>query len=669
MVRWAVYLAETPVVLQRLIAATQRVRWPHRADAAARVAALRAALCRPAAVRACYFALAPEAQAAVQVLRRRRGVLSPAAAEQLLGPIRPLRQLRRDRRPRSIGETLLLLGWLLPRPARPRHPAGWVLAPELRRWLPEPLPEVAAPCALPSAHVPAALAAASTLLAVAATQPLPVRASGLLASAALRRLRAVASTFTDDLWQWLAPLLVDVGALRLAGQTLRPGPALAQFAGAAATTQLALLRAAWEHQPRPDRWLVRLRLSMRGLDWPALRRRLLHWGEAMAAQQLAADAAFVALTKAVGPLVDGTTHSLWPVRRAPWLRRGQQQAWRAAVAGPLAWLGVVAPFALPQPQPWQYDELTRQVIIPTATLAADLPALQPWAALVRVDQTMARWQITPATIRRGLAAGHDPGALRDLWRQRLGSDPPAWMLPAASPPVQIVTRALALCATPATLAAAVRSPAVRRALAMQVAPGVALVAPGRERALARALARVGVAVVAEATRDQVASQPAGERWPAIESRDGVAERDEAVLLSQFAEVGDNELPATASVAVGERVDPVQPCQPLAVTLQMLRAAIRRRQAVQLRYQPPQQPAHERLVQPIRLEQHGDRWLLYAYCAMRRTERCFRVDRIIDLRSTLLPPANHRRQQGAARPKGRLALPAAPPNRIARVWLE
>lgn len=114
---------------------------------------------------------------------------------------------------------------------------------------------------------------------------------------------------------------------------------------------------------------------------------------------------------------------------------------------------------------------------------------------------------------------------------------------------------------------------------------------------------------------------------------------------------------------------MQPCQPLAVTLQMLRAAIRRRQAVQLRYQPPQQPAHERLVQPIRLEQHGDRWLLYAYCAMRRTERCFRVDRIIDLRSTLLPPANHRRQQGAARPKGRLALPAAPPNRIARVWLE
>lgn len=669
MVRWAVYLAETPVVLQRLIAATQRVRWPHRADAATRVAALRAALCHPAAVRACYFALAPEAQAAVQVLRRRRGVLSPAVAEQLLGPIRSLRQLRHDRRPRSIGETLVLLGWLLPRPARPRHPAGWVLAPELRRWLPMPLPEVAPPSASPSAQLPAALAASYALLSVAAAQPLPVRASGLVASVALHQLRAVAPSFPDDLWQWLAPLLVDVGALRLSGQTLRPGPALARFAGLAASEQLALLRAVWERQPRPDRWLARLRLSMRGLDWPALRRRLLRWGEAMAAQHFDADTAFVALTKALGPLVDGTTHSLWPVRRAPWSRRGQQRAWRAAVAGPLAWLGVVTPRALPQPQPWHYDAITRQVVTPTVALAADLLALQPWAALVSVDQTMARWQITPATIRQGLAAGHDPGALRDLWQRQLGGDPPDWLLPAPAPTVRIVTRALALCDTPAAFAAATRRPAVRRALAMQVAPGVAVVATGRERALARALARVGVAVMAEAVRDQVASQPVGEHWPAIEGRNGAAESDEAVPLLYEAEVSDNGLPVTASVAVGEQADPVQPCQPLAATLQTLRAAIRRRQAVQLRYQPPQQPAHERLVQPIRIEQHGDRWLLYAYCAMRRAERCFRVDRIIDLRSPLLPPANHRRQRGAARPKGRLALPAAPPNRIARVWLE
>ncbi len=661
MLRWAKYLAEAPVVLQRLIAATHRVSVPHRADDAARLAALRQALCRPAAVRAGYFALAPEAQQALQALRQRRGVLPTAAAEQLLGPIRSLRQLRADRRPQSVGETLVLLGWLLPRPARPRHPAGWVLAPELRRWLPLPLPEAvpsARPSALPSAQVPVALAATYALLAAAAEQPLPLRANGLLASAALRRLRVLGPVFVDDGWQWLAPLLVDLQVLRLSGQTLRPGPALARFAGAAATEQLGLLRTAWEGQPRADRWLARLRLSTRGLDWPAFRRRLLRWGEAMAAQRFPdADAAFVALTAALGPLVDATTHCLLPVRRAPWSRRGQQQAWRAAVAGPLAWLGVVTPFWLDPALPWRFDAASGQIVTPIAALADDLVVLQPWAKLVAVDHIALRWQIQPATIRQALAAGHDVRALHDLWRRRLGSEPPVWVTPAHIARVRLVSSTLALCDAPETLVTAARRPAVRRALAMQVAPGVAMVAPGGERALARALARVGVAVVAaDAAPDRADAYPPRLIQACEPARSDAFDATEAAdVWQQSGQVGMDA--------------PSQPRQPLAAMLHMLRAAIRRRQAVCFVYQPPQQPAHERLVQPIRIEQHGDRWLLYAYCAMRRAERCFRIDRITDLISPSQRMVSAHRRGRTAAPKGRLALPSAPPHRLARVWLE
>jgi hypothetical protein len=167
MLRWAQYLKDAPVVLQRLIAATHHVNISHHADEVSRLAALRRAICRPAAVRSQYFLLPAEAQQALQILRSRRGTLSPAAAEQILGPIRPIHALRFDRRPQTIGEMLVLLGWLLPRPQRPHHPAGWVLAPELRRWLPKPLPTPGASASLPPVSplaIAPALVATCTIL-------------------------------------------------------------------------------------------------------------------------------------------------------------------------------------------------------------------------------------------------------------------------------------------------------------------------------------------------------------------------------------------------------------------------------------------------------------------------------------------------------------------------
>src|SRR5690606_20061071 len=179
-------LAELPPTLQRLIARHQRISLPRRHSPAERLGRLRAALCRAATVRAVYATLDPEARAALELLRHARGGLRPAEAAHQLGPIRPLAQIAADRRPRSVAERLLLLGWLIPRPARPRNPARLMLPPELRRWLPRPLLLASLGSASTGAapHPPAD-GAALALLVAAAAQPLPTRADGRLSRAAL----------------------------------------------------------------------------------------------------------------------------------------------------------------------------------------------------------------------------------------------------------------------------------------------------------------------------------------------------------------------------------------------------------------------------------------------------------------------------------------------------
>jgi hypothetical protein len=64
---WARMLAESPALLQRLIARTQRVSLPHGCDATTRSAHLRRALCHQATVRAVYALLEDDVRAALQV--------------------------------------------------------------------------------------------------------------------------------------------------------------------------------------------------------------------------------------------------------------------------------------------------------------------------------------------------------------------------------------------------------------------------------------------------------------------------------------------------------------------------------------------------------------------------------------------------------------------------
>ncbi len=91
--------------------------------------------------------------------------------------MRSWRQMERAPRPQSVSERLVLLGWLLPRPATPRHPAHYLLAPEVRRWLPQPRCLPHSDQRQGAAPVPV-LRLATTMLLACAEQPLPLRANG-----------------------------------------------------------------------------------------------------------------------------------------------------------------------------------------------------------------------------------------------------------------------------------------------------------------------------------------------------------------------------------------------------------------------------------------------------------------------------------------------------------
>jgi hypothetical protein len=125
-----------------------------------------------------------------------------------------------------------------------------------------------------------------------------------------------------------------------------------------------------------------------------------------------------------------------------------------------------------------------------------------------------------------------------------------------------------------------------------------------------------------------------------------------------------------------------------IYLPPLRQAIERRRLIEIGYQAAEGPPSTRIVRPLLLEGHGDRWYLHAYCTMRRAERLFRVDRITalrELRGSLRRRGRPRRQErpvlvtAPARPRRtRPTVPRAsffppppdPPHGspLVRVWL-
>ncbi|MCS6883396.1 MAG: WYL domain-containing protein, partial [Chloroflexaceae bacterium] len=830
--RWAAALAQSPPTLLRLIAATHRVSLPRRCPPEERLARLRAALCRPAALRALYWALDPAERDALQALRACAGGLRPETLAARFGPIRPLNQLRADPAPRSLSERLLLLGLLLPRPAAPFHPPRYLVPPEVRAWLPAPLPP-ASPPPDPAVAEPPVLAAVTALLLAAAERPLPARQDGRLTAAARRALAARLEPLAPDeaaaLCDWTLPLLLALGALARDRAALTLGPAAPRLLALPPAERLARLRAAWEALPRPDAWLVALRVRLRGLDAPALRRRLLAWAAHVppeAAEQ--PDRAYARMAAALGPLADGVTHCLsGPSRRGPWTARRAAAVWGAACAGPLRWLGALPGATSGTVEVWRCggvevdadrtrcshgtqpamhadvplaepgDNLCMSRRLPISTTPPQLPtstvlhlhssppshlnsSLPPhlptspppqlhtstpphlhtsapsvwtWTPDGRLHlprradllealavaafghweastATTLVYRLGPAEAAAAISRGHDPARLALTLARRGGAPASLAETLRAAGGLRLARRTVLLSDDPEDLARALRrSRAARRALEAQLAPGVALVAPGRERALARALARIGRAVPAPpeerpasgaapegltpaeragllaAARFYAAAAPPGAPLPPLAAtlaklRAGLPPALAADSIVEVWRCGSvevdndlkscsdgNQLAMQADAPVAEpggdlcislRLDSSTPPQlhthtstpphlhtstpPAGALRETLRRALRRRGVVRLWYQGAHDATpRERMVRPLRLEEHGPVTYLHAYCLTARAERCFRLDRVAVIADAVERSAPPRRPRGRRRSVG---PPAAATGRLA-----
>jgi hypothetical protein len=535
---WAKMLAETPSTLQRCIARAQRVSLPRGASPDIRLERLRAAFCHARTVQVTYFGLPPNVQAAMQELRGQPGGIAPEELAARFGPIRPWSQIAQNLKPQTVSEQLVLLGWLLPRPAAPYHPPRYLLPPELRAWLPQPLVLDEMGIAPPAPVAPALHAAAVVLLACA-EQPLPLRRNGEPRAASLRlltaRLAPASQANAQALFRFVLPLLIDMGLLAPHGAAAVLAPAGARFLSKPAAWQLARLRAAWVRAPRPDAYLRPLLLEDRGMDWPLFRRRLLAWAAALPTQRLLdPQPLYAALAASLGPLADAQTHGFRVVERVPWRPKRASAIWDAALRGPLTWLGSIAwdeaashsaphCFATPAagldiadtdadqcridaasplpdahaspPSTWRYGE-PGVVHIPHADLNTAVLRLMPYARWHGADATQTSYQITAATLRAALSRGHDTSVLWVLLERYAGPLPLSWRETFAvpSPAVHLIHGAVIWSDQPAVLEQAAQSRNVRRYLQTRLAPGVALVDPQRAATLTRTLERRDLAV-------------------------------------------------------------------------------------------------------------------------------------------------------------------------------
>jgi hypothetical protein len=756
---WPIYLAALPASLLRLIAATHRISLPRRASPGERLERVRSALCRPVAVRECYFALPPDVQAAAQSLRSAPRTLSAAQVAKRFGPLRPLAELRRDRRPCSTAELLLLHGWLLPRPPSRNHPPRYVIPPELRAWLPVPLSSGAgeattsrADSGAPPCPSTPALRAVTAMLVAAAHAPLPLRCDSRPTVASLRRIRPLLAplpeTIADQLVLWVAPLMADLGLLAPHGAAAVPAPAAATFLARPACERLQMLCEAWERAPRAEPALLPPRASSRGVDWPALRRRLVRWVEALPpGQDLDAPAGFALLAAAFGPFADAYTHPFRVSSRPPWNRRTELEVWCRALSGPLAWLGLspgqrsqgeegASRTALEAPG-WSYGEGSL-LEIPHAAVGPGLLATAPFASEVAGDEEGVSLRLAPNSLARAAGQGHDSARLRAAIEREAGPLPPhlaECIAPAGT--VRLLQRTVVIEEQPGALDGALRTRSVRRLVEDVVAPGIALAAPGSEAALARRLAAHGhvlaplppmpqpapvadlspaeaAALVVASAHYRTTASPEAPAGPdaaliarlraalppalraatdaAVEEMERPAnpraERQQeapfpprhSALPGAPGQQSEGTLDEPVGVDAGAVCPPAPPRQTEAELLATLRVAMRRRETLALIYQGADDPAPQaRTIRPLRVERHGDRWYLHAYCLLVRAERCFRLDRAVALAPAEITPAETGPRRRAFGTSGRrrgptvgfFAPPPTPPagSPLVRVWLD
>jgi hypothetical protein len=531
---WAMMLAELPASLQRLIARTGRISLPRNCSPDQRVARLRMALCHARTVRVTYAMLDATVQAALQDLRTRRGGLSLEALTQRYGPLRSWRQMLDDPHPQTLSEQLVLMGWLLPRPARPNCAPRYLLPPELRRWLPQPL-RLTSLGAAPLPPLPAALRAAATLLVSCAEAPLACCADGRLRRASLRRLvprlAPLPEAEAGALCQFMVPLLTELGLIAREHDGWTLAPAGQRFLDRQPACRRDQLYQAWLSVAPPDRCLAPMIPDAHIIDWFVLRRRLGAWSMALPPGQVFDPATlYPALAATFGPLGDADTHSFGWKGRVPWQPRRAEAIFTAALEGPLAWLGLVAWHAqlpatdvspaahadperrlfrpdttaydtgvfAPERATWHYGA-PGELIIPHTGMHAALVRLLPFVAWHAADADATCYRVTAATLAQAAGQGYCATHFWELLAQHVGTPPADWRagLEAAPATLEIRRQAVVVASPPALLDRAAQQRSVRRYLDARLAPGVALVEPERVAALARALGRQNVAVQIE----------------------------------------------------------------------------------------------------------------------------------------------------------------------------
>lgn len=672
--RWARMLAETPPTLQRLIARTQRVSLPRGCDADERLRRLRRALCRTTTVRAVYASLDDETRAALLELCALRGGIAPDDLAARFGPLRSWSAITADPQPRSISERLVLLGWLLPRPARPRHPERFLLPPELRRALPSPLRLIDYGAAPSDAPVAPVLRAATTLLLACAAQPLRLRANGLPRRTELRwlaqRLAPSPPESASDALAFTLPLLFDLGLVVSRADRAVTTPAAARFLALPLHERLDRLRVAWERTPRSDPAIRRVMVNDRGLDWTVLRRRMLEWVAALPVGRLYdPDTLYQSLASAFGPLSDAQSHGYRRVRRTPWGPARSAAVFQAALRGPLMWLGYVQWhlasgmfFCLASPAPlpddllhtaslWRYGE-PGIIHVPHEPTGGDMLRLLPFVDWHAADATVTSYQISPASITRAVSFGHHGGELMTLLQRMAGALPAGWSsgLSFAPTGARLLTATVVIADDPARFEQAARDRSVQRHLAERLAPGIALVAPGGSAALARALHRQGIA--AAGTTEPFSAPSAGLSadvraalalacaWyrrtappgaPPLPDV-GIEEQLTLGLIPPVRRALDETIAALCPPAKSD-VEPAtdEPAIPSAVASRNLVRTIRRAidagRTLTIQYATPDETPIERAIRPLELTRSGEFWYLRAYCTLRNAERTFRLDRI------------------------------------------
>jgi len=674
-------LRESPACLQRLIARRQRISLPRNCSFDERVSRLRRALCRAATVRATYASLDPIVQAALHALRQMRGGIAPAELTRRFGVVRSLTQLAADPRPRSTAEQLILMGWLLPRPARPRHPPRYILPPELRRWLPRPL-QLATHGSISVTGSPPLLRAAATLLLTCAERPLAVRANGMPRRASLRllhgRLAPTAPDEASSLVSFTCTLLYELGLVVQQHGRCVLAPAGQRFLDLPAGEQLNRLQTAWIRLPTPDSWLAALLPLSAAIDWPLLRRRLLAWAASLPAGQLLEIATlYPALAASFGPLGDAQTHGYRPVHRVPWQPRRAAAVFEAALRGPLHWFGSLmctsqeaagpAMFcarpseAAPAPPcRWRYGEPGR-LIVPHGAINKALLHVLPFGDWVESNADETIYRFSPAGLARACSSGWSVAELWAALEAQAGPAPAEWRvgLEAAPPVVRIEHVAVLSTGTPAALERAKQSRTVRRYLRACPAPGIALVDSEHVAPLARALASRHIAI-------RIASPGPAVAPAELKPGDAAALLAACAFYRRFAPAGAPLLPhagleqslrarltpalraaadaAAATSSATGACDPIATPTPDLVSMQpasaalgqgrmlaLLRAAIADNRAVELVYIAPHGGETTRLVRPSALEERDAHIYMRAYCTLRRAERTFRLDRIAGVR--------------------------------------